>query len=116
MGNFLFSLLEGIIVTLCLPFYLIAIPIAKIIEYFRKRKPINLGMEVVHWPLRDVREDLKVVDVSRLREGFVGVWKRRYNVLRHKAIPPYEEQVHYITITQFWVPLRVRTVDVSLPS
>jgi hypothetical protein len=104
MLNFIVRLLELIILFLCLPFYLIAFPVIKISQYFKQRKPIKLGMEAVRWPKRDLREDIKVVDLSRLHEGFVGVCKRRYNILRCKAIPPYGEQVIYITVADFWVP------------
>jgi hypothetical protein len=104
MGGLLYRIVDTAIVLLCLPGYALLYPIRKIYEYFQKRKPVKLGMEVVHWPLRDLREDLKVVDLSRLNEGLVGVWKRRYNVLRLKAVPPYEEQVSYITVADLWVP------------
>lgn len=107
-----YRIMDTVILVLCLPFYAVVIPWAWVHDRLRQRRRVRLGQEVTHWPLRDVREDYVVVDVSRQDEGLVGICRRRWNLLgrRGQSAPPYREQVEYIRRERFWVtrPFRFR--------
>lgn len=65
-----------------------------------KRCVMRPGREIVHWPARDLREDLLIVDVSRLSANFVGVKRRVYGVYRRVSPPPeYPREIKWLG---FW--------------
>ena len=51
---------------------------------------MRTGRTFVHWPARDVREDILIVDTSRFDQNLVGVRRRTYNTLGlyRKKLPP----------------------------
>jgi hypothetical protein len=58
------------------------------------------GKVVVRWPLKDVREDILIVDLSRLQEHLVGVRRRRYGVYRRSEPPPgYPAEVEFVDLS-----------------
>jgi len=110
MGRRLLNVIDMLLVTICLPFYAVALPAVMLLEWLRQKRKVRLGLEVTHWPAKDVREDYLVVDVSRCDEGLVGIRRRRWGVLGNKHPPPYREATEYIEVSRFWVPhpLRLR--------
>jgi hypothetical protein len=120
MGSFLYKAVDGTIVFLCLPFYAVAIPLLYLIEWFEQRRPVRLGLEVVHWPACDVRTDYLVVDVSRVSDGLVGIRQRTWGMFgdlpsqieapSQREEPsnlealPHAEAIEFIPIARFWVP------------
>ena len=64
-------------------------------EWLKTRRLCE-GQVIVHWPLTDVREDVLVVDLSRLNENVVGVKRRTYGVMLRVQPPPYPEEVEYV--------------------
>jgi hypothetical protein len=103
MGRVLYKLVDTVIVILCLPFYAVfaslRIPYELIVPRVRK---VRLGAERQRWQKPDVREELRVVDVSRLPDGRVGVQRRVWNVLYGEAPPPFPEQIEYCSVSEFW--------------
>ena len=105
MKGKLYKLVDTIIVVLCLPFYLIAIPVLFLYQWLLQRRGVRLGLEVTHWPAKGIREDCLVVDVSRVGEGIVGIRRRRWGVFGSGGSPPpYPDAVEYIRINRYWVP------------
>jgi hypothetical protein len=105
MGRILYYTLDTLIVLICIPFYLVAIPLMMLYQYFSQRRKVYLNLEITHWPARDLREDYLIVDVSRIEEGLVGIRKRCWCVMRSgRAKPPYSDEVEFISVKKFWVP------------
>ena len=52
-----------------------------------KKRTLHEGKEIVNWPVTDVRHDILIVDLSRLKENQVGIRERTYGVLRRKSPP-----------------------------
>lgn len=48
--------------------------------------------------MSDVREDVQIVDLSRLGENLVGVKRRRYGVLRPTEPPAFPNEVEFIDL------------------
>lgn len=97
---------DFVVVVLCLPFCMVALPAARAHQWLARRRPIRTGQEVTHWIAPDVRLDYLAVDESRIHEGLVGIRFRCVNVLwlgSHK-VPEYEDRVVYINTSQFWLP------------
>lgn len=103
MGR-LYRVVDAVVVIVCLPFYAVGTPLILLDEWFRQRRKVRVGLEVTHWPLKDVREDFLVVDVSRVAEGLVGVRRRRWGLLGRASAPPYDSAVEFIPVPRFWVP------------
>lgn len=108
IGSILYRIIDTGIFILCLPFYAVAIPLIALHDraVIRFRK-VRLGLEITHWPACDQREDLRVVDVSRLGEGLVGVQRREWNVLHQHRLslpePPFSNSVEFCNIRRFWL-------------
>jgi len=68
----------------------------------RLRK-VSLGLERQRWKNRGVREELRVVDVSRLDQGLVGVVRREWSAQYASTPPDFPDKVEYCTINQFWL-------------
>jgi hypothetical protein len=97
------TLVDVPILVLCLPFYAVAIPAMRLVDWRRARRPIHVGLEINSWYARDIREDRVAIDLSRLSEGLVGVKRRRWCVLRYVGPPPpYPDRVQYISRREFW--------------
>jgi hypothetical protein len=65
----------------CVPVYVVFVPVVTGWQWLQRRL-VRVGGEITHWPMRDVRQDYVVVDVSRGKsEGRVGVRVRRWGVL-----------------------------------
>jgi hypothetical protein len=97
-----YKLVDAIILIICLPLYAVLVPVRLLFEFIVPRvRKVRLGKVVVHWPRPDVREELRVVDVSRLGEGLVGVQRRAWDVRYGKA-PAFPEAVEYCTVSEFW--------------
>ncbi|MBC7772707.1 MAG: hypothetical protein H7210_09460 [Pyrinomonadaceae bacterium] len=113
MLKVLYTIVDTLILLICLPFYAIAVPALLLWEWVLQRRSVRLGMETTHWPGFDLREDSIVVDVSRVDEGLVGIRRRRWGVYGGGPMPPYPDTVEYISLRSFWVPSpllsRVRT-------
>lgn len=107
MGR-IYKIIDTAVVVICIPFYLVAIPLICLHEWLAQRRRVRLGLEITHWPARDVREDYVVVDVSRVGEGLVGIRRREWGVLGATEVPPYEEPIEFIPIARFWVPTPFR--------
>ena len=104
MGR-VYNVVDTLVFVLCLPFYAIFVPILLIEQWLRQKRRVRLGLEVTHWPARDVREDYLVVDVSRMDEGLVGIRRRLFSPLwKRGSPPPYDEEIVYIRRERFWVP------------
>ena len=103
MGRALYKFVDTTIFILCLPFYAVAVPAWLLIEFTVPRvRNVRLGKVLQRWQRPDVREELRVVDVSRLDEGLVGVQRRVWNVLYGESPPPFPEAVEYCTVGEFW--------------
>ena len=99
----LYGILDTIIVVLCLPFYAVALPLALLRELIVPRiRRIQVGNELRRWRRPDVREELRVVDVSQLDQGFVGIQRRTWDVRYAEAPPAFPEAVEYCTVSEFW--------------
>jgi hypothetical protein len=61
-----------------------------------KERTLREGVCLVRWPAKDLREDIRIVDLSRLSEHVVGVQKRRYCVLHRTEPPPQFGDVEYV--------------------
>ena len=112
MGRLLYRVVDTIIVTLCLPFYAVAVPLMRLHDWAVPRfRRVQLGIEVSHCPALDVREDLLVADVSQLVAGRVGVRRRTWHLLGHsrssKRPPPYGEAVEFWPVAEFWLGRRL---------
>lgn len=99
---------DMIIVVLCIPFYVVVIPLIRLHEWWSRRRSVRLGLEITHWPAHDRREDYLVADVSRVREGLVGIRRRTFNVRDVAERPPYPAEIEYIPVPRFWVPTPFR--------
>ncbi len=53
-----------------------------------KKRRLYPGKVLVRWPRKDLREDVEVVDLSRLDENLVGVRRRQYSLYRPLDPPP----------------------------
>jgi hypothetical protein len=62
-----------------------------------KRRNLREGKLIVRWPAHDLREDVLIVDLSRITRDEIGVKRRRYCVLRRR-IPPAYGTVEYVTL------------------
>jgi hypothetical protein len=103
MRRLLYKIVDSVILLLCLPFYAVAVPLIALHQFIVLRVCwVRPGQDVTHWPKPDVREDLRVVDVSRIGEGLVGVQRRTWNVLYDRTPPPYSQAVQYCTLAEFW--------------
>jgi hypothetical protein len=103
MGRMLYKFVDTLILVLCVPFYAVAAPLMAVYEIITVRvRKICLGLEVRRWSRPDVQEELRVVDVSRLNDGLVGVQRRTWNVLYGETRPPYPDSFEYCTISEFW--------------
>jgi hypothetical protein len=94
---------DRLVVILCLPFYLIAMPVLYLHQKIQMRRKVRVGLEVTHWPMRDLREDYLVVDTSRIHEQLVGIRRRQWDP-RSPSAPSFPDDVEYIPIPRFWVP------------
>jgi hypothetical protein len=103
MGRFLYKLVDTVIVILCLPFYAVATPLMLLYEFTIPRvRTVRPGQVLQRWQRPDVREELRVVDVSRLDQGIVGVQRRVWNVLYGESPPAFPEAVEYCKVSEFW--------------
>ena len=66
MGR-LYRVVDTVVVIVCLPFYAVVTPLILVDQWFRQRRKVRVGVEVTHWPLRDVREDFLVVDAVSVK-------------------------------------------------
>jgi hypothetical protein len=104
MGRVLYKLADTLIFIICLPFYAVAVPLILLYEFTVPRvRAVRLGQELRRWRRPDVREELRVVDLSRLDEGLVGVQRRVWNVLYGESAPAYPAEVEYCTVGEFWL-------------
>ena len=103
MGRALYKIVDTTILILCLPLYAVVVPVWLLIEFtvLRVRK-VRLSKVIQRWQRPDVREELRVVDFSRLDEGLAGVQRRVWNVLYRKTPPAFPEAVDYCTVRVFW--------------
>jgi len=99
----LYVAVDRLVLLLCLPMYLIAIPLMFLDEKIRMRRKVRVGLEVTHWPAKGLREDYQVVDISRVHEQLVGIRRRQWDV-RSPSAPPFPDNVEYIPVARFWVP------------
>lgn len=101
-GRILYKIADTVIVILCLPFYAVLFPLALLYEVISVRvRKVYLGLHVQHWYARNIREEFRVVDVSRLMEGFVGVQRRMRAC--GDAPPPFPENIEYCSLREFWL-------------
>jgi hypothetical protein len=97
----LYNLFDVIIIILCLPFYAVVVPIRVLYEMIIVRvSKIRPGAEISHWINRERRQELLVVDISRIDDGVVGVRRRVY--WRNSKPPPFDDAIEYCTISEFW--------------
>lgn len=116
MGR-VYRVVDTIVVVLCIPFYVVVTPLILLHEWWSQRRPVRLGLEITHWPARDLREDYLVADVSRTAEGLVGIRRRCFGTLGATEVPPYPEEVENIPVARFWVPtpFRIRGEPAASP-
>lgn len=101
-GRVLYNIIDIIVVILCLPFYAVVVPLRVLYEMITVRVgKIRLGAEAFHWIDRERRQDLLVVDISRIDDGVVGVRRRMY--FRGSVPPPFDDAIEYCTISEFWL-------------
>ena len=115
IGSILYRVVDTGIFVLCLPFYPVAILLIALQDWAVPRfGKVRLGLEITHWPACDQREDLRVVDISRLGEGLVGVQRREWNVLHHHRLnlphPPFCDAVEFCSTRRFWLGSDRRSV------
>jgi hypothetical protein len=68
-----------------------------------KRRLLREGRIIVRWPSLDVREDVLVVDLSRLSQNLVGVKRRVYGVYRRKCPPPdFPSEIEWMSFRRVW--------------
>ena len=103
MGRLLYKIVDATIVVLCLPFYAIVLPLIAAHQAIAVRtREVRLGQQVRRWSRPDVEEELRVVDVSRLEDGLVGVQRRTWNVLYGEKEPAFPDVVEFCTLGDFW--------------
>lgn len=103
MGRILYRIIDGVVLTFCLPFYLVVIPIALLYQLCKPRIcKLRPGQIVRRWQRPDVLEELRVIDVSRLDQGVVGFQQRSWNVLRGESAPDFPETVEHCSLGEFW--------------
>ena len=104
VGRLLYRIVDTAIVVICLPAYAVLLPLAAAHAWVAPRlRRVRMGMEVSHWPAHDQREDLCVVDISRLSDHLVGVRRRTWNVLHRRGLPPppYDDAVEFWPVADF---------------
>ena len=68
---------------------------------FIKKLFIKEGKVITKWPAKDLREDILIVDISRLKENIVGVKRRKYGVYkRTESVPGYSDEIENININE----------------
>jgi hypothetical protein len=103
MGRLLYKIVDTVILVLCLPFYAVVVPLFAIHQAIAIRtREVRPGQQIRRWSRPDVQEELRVVDVSRLDDGLVGVQRRSWNVLYGETEPAFPESVEFCTLCEFW--------------
>lgn len=103
MGRLLYKIVDTVILVLCLPFYAVVVPLLATHQAIAIRtREVRLGHQVRRWSRPDVQEELRVVDVSRLEDGLVGIQRRTWNVLYGETTPAFPESVEFCTLGEFW--------------
>jgi hypothetical protein len=101
MGHY--KVVDTVILILCLPFYAVFTPLLAAYQAVAVRtREVRIGQQVRRWARPDVQEELRVVDISRLRDGLVGVQRRTWNVLYGESEPTFPETVEFCSIGEFW--------------
>jgi hypothetical protein len=97
LKGLLYKITDTVILVLCLPVYAIVIPLIAIhhaiVVWTRE---VRLGQQICRWARPDVLEEHRVVDVSRLLDGSVGVQRRTWNVLYGGNEPPFPNEVEFL--------------------
>ncbi len=65
-----------------------------------KKRGLREGKVIVRWPAMDLREDVCIVDLSRIAQDEVGVKRRRYCVLHRTTPPPEYGDLEYVTLRE----------------
>jgi hypothetical protein len=103
MGRILFKITDTMILIVCLPFYLIFVPLLAAYQAIVIRtREVHLDQQLRRWSRPDVQEELRVVDVSRMKYGLVGVQRRTWNVLHKESEPPFPDSVEFCSLKEFW--------------
>lgn len=103
MGRILYKIVDTVIFVLCLPFYAVIVPLIAVHQAIAVRtREVRLGQQVRRWSRPDVLEELRVVDVSRMGDGLVGVQRRTWNVLYGEKEPAFLDAAEFCTLGDFW--------------
>jgi hypothetical protein len=51
-----------------------------------------VGKEIIHWPAKGIREDIVVVDLSRIADELIGVKRRPY------GMPEFPDGTEYCSV------------------
>ena len=103
MGRVFHKIVDTVVLIFCLPLYAVVVPLMMSYQFIVPRvRHVRIGHQQCRWQKPDVREELRVVDISRLDLGLVGVQRRIWNVLYHQIAPPFPESVEYCTLSEFW--------------
>ncbi len=103
MGHLAYKIVDTAILILCLPFYAVFVPLIAAYQAIAIRsREVRLGQRIRRWSEPDVEEELRVVDISRLADGLVGVQRRTWNVLYGETEPAFSESVEFCSIGEFW--------------
>lgn len=77
-------------------------PIVLLYRFITIRRKIYVGLEVQHSIALDIVRELRVVDVSRLDDGFVGIQSRERISHTSDNAPPHSDDVEYWSTKEFW--------------
>ncbi len=115
------KIVEVVVVTICLPFYLLVgvcyfiwksteriLMYSKLFRDFRlerQRKKYSVGAKLTRFVACDIRREIVVVDASSIDTGYITVRSRTWNVLYqikgNTAIPPFDEPKR-VEIVSLW--------------
>ena len=61
-----------------------------------RRRTLREGQVRTRWLAKDLREDRRIDDLSRLDEDLVGVRRRRWGTLGAAGPPPWPDSIEYL--------------------
>ncbi|GEM_PF-2005289 len=71
---------------------------------------IHEGREITLWPGKDFREDILIVDCSKIKDNIVGVKRRMWGTFRFlgdyspASVPEYPDKVEYVNVKDLFTP------------
>ncbi len=67
---------------------------------YLKKRSLREGKVIVRWPAKDIKEEVMIVDLSKLNDNLVGVKRRRYNMMNHPMDPPSFGELEFLGLRE----------------